>query len=221
MGYKNICVSVKQKVTIEPTKQKRTRQGSKQITFSELYTRLMYIKPLLKNLILVVSLGTFALTAHAQWQWVDKDGRKVFSDRSPPAEIAEKDILKRPQGAVRIASMPVVAAQSPDAAAKPASAASAAASKASGPKITGKDAELEAKKKKAEAEEAGKKKVEEEKVAKAQAENCERAKTGLATLKSGVRIASVNAKGEREIFDDAKVAAESRRAQEVIDGSCK
>ena len=24
------------------------------------------------------------------WQWIDKDGRKVFSDQAPPADIAEK-----------------------------------------------------------------------------------------------------------------------------------
>jgi hypothetical protein len=32
----------------------------------------------------------------AQWQWIDKDGRKVYSDRSPPSDIQEKNILKRP-----------------------------------------------------------------------------------------------------------------------------
>ncbi len=97
----------------------------------------------------------------------------------------------------------------------------AAAPKASAPKLSGKDAELEAKKKKADDEEAAKKKAEEEKVSKTKAENCERAKTGLATLQSGVRMASVNAKGEREIFDDAKRASETKRVQEVIDDSCK
>ena len=87
--------------------------------------------------------------------------------------------------------------------------------------MSGKDAELEARKKKADDEEAAKKKAEEEKIAKAKSENCERGKTGLATLQSGVRMSSVNAKGEREIFDDAKRASETKRAQEVIDASCK
>ena len=159
-------------------------------------------------------------TASAQWQWVEKDGRKIFSDRPPPAEIAEKDILKRPPGAARSAAAPVLITPGTEAVAgaKPAA---APALKASAPKLSGKDAELEAKKKKAEEEEAAKKKTEEEKAAKAKAENCDRAKSGLATLQSGVRMSSVNAKGEREVFDDAKRAQESKRAQEVIDASCK
>lgn len=156
----------------------------------------------------VLSLAT--TTALAQWQWVEKDGRKIFSDRAPPAEIQDKDILKRPVGTVR------------GAAAAPAlTAASAPGQRASAPKLTGKDAELEARKKKADDDEAAKKKAEEDKLAKTKADNCERAKTALATLQSGVRMASVNAKGEREVFDDAKREAETKRTKEVLDASCK
>jgi hypothetical protein len=43
--------------------------------------------------------ASFAVTALAQWQWIDKDGRKVYSDRSPPSDIPEKNILKMPRGA--------------------------------------------------------------------------------------------------------------------------
>ena len=35
----------------------------------------------------------------AQWQWVDKDGRKVFSDQPPPPDVPAKNILKQPTGA--------------------------------------------------------------------------------------------------------------------------
>jgi len=179
-----------------------------------------------KTLMMAIGFGVLALsavTASAQWQWVDKDGRKIFSDRGPPAEIPEKDILKRPPGAPRITAAPAIITPGTEtvAGAKPAAAPALPASKASAPKLSGKDAELEAKKKKAEEEEAAKKKAEEEKVAKTKADNCGRAKTGLATLQSGVRMAEVNAKGEREVFDDAKRALETRRAQEVIDSNCK
>ena len=167
------------------------------------------------TLVLALTSGSFAVNAFAQWQWVEKDGRKVFSDRSPPAEIQEKDILKRPPGAVRTA---VVTDATVAAAGKPAS---APMLKASAPKLSGKDAELEAKKKKAEDDEAAKKKADEEKLAKAKAENCERAKGSLATLQSGVRIASTNSKGEREIYDDAKRQTETKRTQDIIDSSCK
>lgn len=170
-----------------------------------------------RTFILAIAGGSFALTAFAQWQWIDKDGRKVFSDRSPPADIQEKDILKRPGGSNRIAAAPTSAS----APAAPTAAASAATGKAGAPKLSGKDAELEARKKQAEEEEAAKKKTEEEKVAKAKADNCERAKRYLATLQSGVRISQTNAKGEREILDDTKRAEETKRTQEASDTSCK
>ena len=180
----------------------------------------MQTKISLKTLFLTLCFGTFSITASAQWQWVEKDGRKIFSDRPPPSEIAEKDILKRPRGAAKAATAlsPVVPAPQAASGAKPPA---APASRASAPMLSGKDAELEANKKKAEDEEAVKKKADAEKTAKAKAENCERARTSLATLQSGVRMAAVNAQGEREVFDDAKRASETKRAQEVIDVSCK
>ena len=176
-----------------------------------------------KTLALALGFSALALTVttvNAQWQWVEKDGRKIFSDRPPPAEIAEKDILRRPPGSARAPSSPVLITPGTEVVAgvKPPA---APASKASAPKLSGKDAELEAKKKKADDEEAAKKKAEEEKVAKTKADNCGRAKTNMATLQSGVRLAEVNAKGEREVFDDSKRALETKRAQEVIDSSCK
>ncbi len=180
----------------------------------------MDFKSVSKTLVLALAGASFSLTAFAQWQWLDKDGRKVFSDRSPPAEVQEKDILKRPAGSARPAP-PQVTAEAGGPATKPADTASAALAKASAPKLSGKDADLEAKKKKAEADEAAKKKAEEEKAAKAKSENCESAKRNVATLQSGVRIATVNSKGEREFFDDDKRAAETKRAQEIVDTSCK
>ena len=69
-------------------------------------------------------------------------------------------------------------------------------------------------------EAATKKKAEDEKFALAQAENCERAKKAVATFQSGVRIASTNAKGEREIMDDNAKAAEIKRMQIVVDRDC-
>jgi hypothetical protein len=189
---------------------------------SQRYTPKMTLKLTSKSATLVLAFCTLALTAisaSAQWQWVEKDGRKIFSDRAPPAGIPDKDILKRPAGATLPATAPLLIS-SPEAAAGSKPVASPAA-KASAPKLSGKDTELEAKKKKAEEEEAAKKKAEEEKVAKAKAENCERAKSGLATIQSGVRLSAVNAKGEREVFDDARRASESKRAQEIIDSNCK
>ena len=174
----------------------------------------MKISALIKSSFVALACLTFSAVALAQWQWMGKDGRKVFSDRPPPPEIQDKDILKRPTGSVR-----AVATPSPEAG-KPMLSASAPSPKASGPKLSGKDAELEAKKKKADDEETAKKKAEADKVAASKAENCTRAKSGLATLQSGVRIASVDAKGERVVMDDSARALETKRTQEVISSSC-
>ncbi len=178
-----------------------------------------------KHLVLTLAGWAFALGAAAQWQWIDKDGRKVFSDRPPTSDIKEKDILKQPggRGRVPLAVVPAESAEGVNTAAAPAPAASAAKAKAdpNAPKISGKDSELQAKKKKLEEEEAARKKAEEEKNAKNLAENCDRAKKSLASFKSGVRISTVNAKGERDFMDDSTKAAESKRLQGTIDSDCK
>ncbi|MEO8388260.1 MAG: DUF4124 domain-containing protein [Polaromonas sp.] len=184
----------------------------------------MHSKSVLRPLLLALACGSFAMTAFAQWQWIDKDGRKVYSDRSPPSDILEKNILKRPGGMARTAVPAESAANTGDAATPATPGASAApgkASAASAPKLlSGKDKELEAKKKQADNEEAAKKKAEEEKQAKTKADACDRAKQYLGTLQSGVRIGTTNTKGEREIMDDAKRAEESKRAQGIADASC-
>ena len=175
----------------------------------------MHFKPALKSVALALAGASFALSALAQWQWIDKDGRKIYSDRSPPAEIQDKDILKRPGGKTAALSAPVSDAGSAPGVAAP------SAVKASAPKISGKDALLEAKKKQAEDEEAVKKKAEDEKVTTAKTENCSQAKRYLTTLDSGVRIADTNAKGEREVMNDSKRADEKKRAQGLADSNCK
>ena len=50
---------------------------------------------------------TAAIAAQAQYQWVDKDGRRVFSDRPPPADIPAKNVLTQPRGARAPQAAPV------------------------------------------------------------------------------------------------------------------
>ncbi len=169
-----------------------------------------------KHLALALAGWAFALSATAQWQWIDKDGRKVFSDRPPTADIKDKDILKQPGGRGRVPASATTTEGS-----EATAPAGAAVAKVNAPKISGKDAELQARKKKLEAEEAVKKKADEEKLALGQADNCERVKKGLASLQSGVRISTVDAKGEREFMDDNTRATESKRLQTIIDSDCK
>lgn len=157
------------------------------------------------------------LAATAQWQWIDKDGRKVFSDRGPPPDVPEKNILRRPGGGPRSAPAPAPAATEPaddKLAAAPSRAASA-------PKGGAVDKDLEEKKRKAEEAEKAQRAAEEQKVAKAKAENCTRARQGKATFDSGIRVARVNDKGEREIMDDKARAAEQQRLQTIIDSDCR
>ncbi len=163
-----------------------------------------------------------SLSAHAQWGWTDNSGRRIFSDQAPASDIPDKNIFKRPAVAKSAANAaPAKAADPAAAASAPAIGASAAVAAASAPKLTGKDAELEKKKKDAEAAEAAKKKADADKLASQRAENCEQAKRAKATFNSGIRIAATNAKGEREIMSDTDRAAEIKRIEAVIAADCK
>lgn len=166
----------------------------------------------------VVALMGLSFAASAQWQWLDKDGRKVYSDRAPPTDIQEKNIIKRPGN-----YKPPIAATT-DNAAEPdgkSTAASAAAAAPTLPASGGKDKELEAKKKLAKEAEAAKRKADEERIAKGQVENCARAKQAKTTFESGVRIGRTNAAGEKEFMDDAARAEEVKRLQTIMARDCK
>jgi len=173
---------------------------------------------LARHLILGFAL-TAALVAHAQYQWVDKDGRRVFSDRPPPADVPAKNVLTQPKGA---RAPQATAAVGPSASAsEPASAAGAAAARPAASAAAGVDKALEEKKKQNEAAEAARKKAEEDRLAAARAENCKRARSAKATLESGMRMARVNDKGEREVLDDAQRATELQRVNAIIASDCK
>ena len=136
------------------------------------------------KLLRVISLGRAMLPARAcaQWQWIEKDGRKVFSDRAPPSDIPVKNRLKYPGG--KAPPVPAEAAAPADVAAAGGTPVAKIAV-ANVPKISGKDAALEEKKKAAELEEQAQKKAAEEKVAKDKADNCGRVKKSLEMYASG------------------------------------
>ena len=146
--------------------------------------------------------------AQAQWKWRDHTGQINVSDRPPPKEVPQKDILARPLPELRRAAGP----------AEPASAASAPAR----PEVrVPVDRELEARKQAADQEQAARLKAESDKAAANRAENCNRARGHVAALESGQRIARLNDKGEREVIDDKGRADELRRAREVIASDCR
>ena len=172
--------------------------------------------------LLAALLGTtLALPAHAQWKWRDKNGQTQYSDLPPPAAVPEQDILSRPNSARRrnAANAAPVAAAAASAGSAAASGVSAAASAPLAPKTV--EPELEAKRKKAEADQAAKVKIEEAKVAAARAENCTRARTQMRTLDSGIRVVRSNEKGEREVLDDKQRADEVKRTNDIIASDCK
>lgn len=170
----------------------------------------------LTRLLVALPLACLTVVAHAQWQWIDNTGRKVFSDTAPPPGTPDKNILMRP-AATRAAPPPAPVASQP--AAPVPGAAPASGVQAGGPKDAV-DPRLEARKREAEAAEAAKKKAEEERTARQRAENCERARSAKATLDSGVRIATTSPNGERSIMDDAARAVEQRRVADAIRTEC-
>ena len=163
-------------------------------------------------LLLGLLMVLLAPPAQAQWKWKDAKGQVHASDLPPPRDVPEKDVLARPDLAVR----------RPAPAAPVATVAAASSAAASSPDGKAKaEPELEAKRKKAEAEQAERNRIEEDRQAAVRAENCQRARTNLTALESGVRIARPNDKGEREILDDRSRAEEVARARQQIAADCR
>jgi len=154
----------------------------------------------------LAALVLFALpmTVFAQWQWLDKDGRKVFSDRPPPTDVPDQRILKRPGAAPALNAAP---------AADPVAAAPA--------KPAGQDRELEARKQQAEAAEAAKRKAEEDRLAQTRADNCLRARQSQNTMNAGLGLVRMDAQGQPVVLDDNARAAEQQRVQSVIASDCR
>jgi hypothetical protein len=155
-------------------------------------------------------LALACLPALAQYKWKDSAGQVHVSDLPPPRDIPEKDVLTRPNPAAR-AARPVAAA----------SAGASAAASAPGAARAPVDAELEARRSKAEQEAKARAKTDEDRAAAQRAENCQRARQHLATLETGQRLVQTNAKGERVVLDDAARANETAQARQVMASNCR
>lgn len=164
--------------------------------------------------------------AQAQWTWRDKSGQVNASDRPPPRDVLDKDILSRPNASANAnarRSTPAATAPAASGAALGAAvgAAPGAAQGSAASEPTALEKEVQARKRIADQEQASKAKAEEDRSAAARAENCRSARSHLASLETGQRIARTNDKGEREVLDDAGRATELRRAREVIASDCR
>lgn len=141
-------------------------------------------------------------TAQAQWQWRDASGSRVFSDQPPPPSVPDSAIVSRPKSGRPMA---------PAATVEPAAASPAPRNAA----VQRPEANL-----KAEAELQKKAKAEEARIAAERADNCQRARRSLITVNSGMRIATVNDKGEREFMDEKAIAAERQRLEAIVRSDC-
>ena len=165
-----------------------------------------HYRNLLPALLALVLLASFVPVAQAQWQWRDETGRKVFSDRPPPQSVPESAILSKPASARRV---PATEAPAP-------TPSPAATGNTSGlPAVARSEAEL-----KAEAQAQKRVKEEETRIAAQWADNCERAKKSLMTVNSGMRIATLNDKGEREFMDEKAISSERQRLESIIRSDC-
>jgi hypothetical protein len=160
-------------------------------------------------LVAIVASLAASLPAQAQWKWRDRSGIIQYSDRPPPPDVAQKDIIERP---ARVTEPRAAAASA-------ASAPAAVTASASAP--SGVDPELEARRRKAEQEDTAKRRAEEAKLAAQRADNCQRAQGQLRALEDGVRLVRTNEKGEREVLDDKGRAEETARARAVIAADCR
>jgi hypothetical protein len=156
---------------------------------------------------------TLPLVASAQWLWVDKDGRKVFSDRAPSPDVPAERILKAPKGV----ALPAAAAPAPVAAAPSETATDKPGAMA---RPVGKDKTLEERRKQLAAAEAEKKKAEQATYVALRNDNCSRAKAAKAGYDTGARITKFNSQGEREYLSDEERAAEMKRLGDIIARDC-
>jgi hypothetical protein len=81
--------------------------------------------------------------------------------------------------------------------------------------------ELEKKLREEKQAKAAKAKLEEQKIAAQKADSCARARNQLLGLNEGLRVATVNSKGEREVLDDKGRADETQRVKAIIKADCK
>lgn len=166
------------------------------------------------SLLSMLVLALMAAPAWAQWQWLDANGKKVFSDLAPPSDVPDKNILSRP-------GVPTARKAAPDAAKGGAAGAPGVeAPKTPDPVAVKKATELEAKKKQAEDAEKAKQKAEEQRAAAARADNCKRAQTALTNLNTGTPMRTMNAQGERIYMDESARQAEKLRLQTAVQQNC-
>ena len=165
----------------------------------------------------LLALAAAGAQAQTLWKWRDAAGQLHISDTAPPTGTPARNVISGPPGGVPAA--PVLKATTQSTTGTTTTTTTAAASAASGAETA-----LDKKKKAADKERADKEKADraavDAKNAAIRQDNCSRARSGLAAIQSGQRMAKINDKGEREVLDDAGRAEELKRTQELIASNC-
>ena len=147
----------------------------------------------MKHIALTVAVLLVATVANAEiYQWKDKNGKTIFSDKPPTENVVEQK---------KVASDPSTAG-------------------AATPK-TAADRDLEFRKRQKESQENAEKAQKEQTALAEKQENCANARRYQATLESGERVALRDDKGERYFLDDAQRAQEAEKARKAVETSCK
>ncbi|WP_284335267.1 DUF4124 domain-containing protein [Comamonas sp. NoAH] len=182
-----------------------------------------------QKLLIAAALSACSCTVFAQWQWVDDSGRKVFSDRPPPADISPTQIIKQPYAkpsASNEVRYPSADDKTPDNAHSPADPAPSPVKQAQQASTAQAQEDAEKAANDKAVEEANRKAQEEQKKheaqqAKLRQENCQRAQAAQASLQSGALHSHTNEKGERGIMTEPQRQAALQRTQRIIKENCK
>ena len=162
----------------------------------------------------LLALATTGASAQAIYKWRDASGQMHISDTPPPSDVPAKNVLSRPTPAP--VAHPGADAAS-DAGAAGGAATPAAAANPGDSDLMKKKAKLDQDKAQAAAVEKAKA---DQKQADARAASCTSAQQQARNMSAGGRIARVNANGEREYLDDAAIASELKRAQDIVAQTC-
>lgn len=164
---------------------------------------------LLKKLIAILITSSCAMSALAQYVWLDEQGHKQYSDMPPPASVPTSKILKgkglTPQPVPASTDQPAADETAADKA-KPANKPATLAEK-----------EADYQKRKLEQEKKDKETADKAKAAAEKQKSCERARAYNKALESGQRINHINAAGERSYISDEERARETEESRRMLE----
>lgn len=146
----------------------------------------------MKRIAIIVAVLLVATAANAEiYQWKDKNGKTIISDKPPTENVVEQKVTSD----------------------------GSAAGNAATPK-TAADREMEFRKRQKESQDKAEKTQKEQAAAAEKEESCANARRYLTTLESGERVALRDEKGERYFLDDAQRAQEIAKANRAVQANC-